>query len=75
MSNSRIGELKETIAHLEKVLVDIVVRNKELSKDIKDGKKEMSFLIKLLHEDQLHDYNDWLLLNVSETRKLERTRI
>ena len=64
----RIGELKEIIDYLE-------MRNKALSKDIRDGKKEMSFLIKLLHEDQLHDYNDWLLLNVSETRKAERSRV
>ena len=48
---------------------------KALRKDIREGKKEMSFLIKLLHEDQLHDYNDWLLENVSETRKLERPRV
>ena len=64
----RIGELKEIIDYLE-------MRNKALSKDIRDGKKEMSFLIKLLHEDQLHEYNNWLLENVSETRKLERPRI
>ena len=48
---------------------------KRLRKDIRNGKKEMSFLIKLLHEYQLHEYNDWLLENVSETRKLERPRI
>ena len=48
---------------------------KRLRKDIREGKKEMAFLIQLLHEDQLHEYNDWLLQNVSETRKLERTRI
>ena len=64
----RIGELKEIIDYLE-------MRNKALSEDIREGKKEMSFLIKLLHEDQLHDYNDWLLENVSETRKLERPRV
>jgi hypothetical protein len=63
---------------------------RQLRKEIREGKKEMSFLIKLLHEDQLHEYNDWLLQNVSETRmsnvsetrtssegnqKLERSRI
>ena len=48
---------------------------KRLREDIRDGKKEMAFLIKLLHEDQLHDYNDWLLLNASETRKAERPRV
>ena len=64
----RIVELKEIIGHLE-------MRNKALSKDIREGKKEMAFLIKLLHDDQLHDYNDWLLLNASETRKAERPRV
>ncbi len=48
---------------------------KRVRNDIRNGKNEISFLLKLRHEDQLHEYNDWLLENVSETRKLERPRI
>jgi hypothetical protein len=48
---------------------------KRLRKDIREGKKEMAFLIQLLNKVQLKKYNDWLFENVSETRKLERPRI